>query len=237
MARRATTVAATGTLGVVLALGLSGCVGDLGGPAVTREVEISDVDAVALGTSGDLVVRRGATPSLTVTASERLHDRLVSEVRDGVLVLEAERGPGRGSDLSYELVLPELADLTVSGSGDVSGTDVTGDRLRVLVQGSGEVELGGLDVEDALVSVKGSGDVGLSGRTASLSVSIEGSGDVDTDDLRAATASVSIEGSGEVDLHATDRLTVSIAGSGSVTYSGSPQVEQRIEGSGRVSRD
>lgn len=238
MARRTTTVAATTALGVLAALALTGCVVESAGPAETREIDIEDVSAVDLGTSGDLTVRRGATPSLTVTAGARTHERLVSEVRDGVLVLDARGSFGVRSagEIRYELVVPELSDLAVSGSGDVTADDVTGDDLRVLIEGSGDVEITRVDATGVRVSVEGSGDVELSGRAGSVGVGIEGSGNVDLGDLRVQEADVSIEGSGEVDLDVRERLAVSISGSGTVTYSGDPEVTQQVEGSGDVRR-
>ncbi len=238
MARRTSTVAGATAVGVLGALGLTGCVMEPAGPAETRDVDITDVHAVELSTSGELTVRRGDSPSLRVTAGSRTHDRLVSEVRDGVLVLDARGGVGaRTGEIRYELVLGELSDLAVSGSGDVRGHGVTGADLRVLVEGSGDVELGGLDATSVRVSVEGSGDVDLSGSAASVAVGIEGSGDVDLGDLRAQEADVSIEGSGEVDVDVLRRLAVEISGSGTVTYSGDPEVSRQISGSGDVRRD
>lgn len=235
MARRTTAVAAT-ALGAGLVLGLSGCgTASGGGPSETRDIDIVDVSSVRLATSGELVVRRGTTPSLTVTAGERTQDRLVSEVRDGVLVLDATGGFfGSVGDIRYELVVSGVGELVVSGSGDVSGDDVTGDDLRVLIEGSGDVDLTRVDADDVRVSVEGSGNVDLGGRSRALSVGIAGSGDVDLEDLAVQDADVSIEGSGEVALDVRSRLAVRIAGSGSVTYSGSPEVRQDIEGSGSV---
>lgn len=226
-------------IGMLAALALTGCAVESGGPTETRQIDIEDVTAVDLSTSGELTVRRGETPSLTVTAGERTQDRLVSKVRDGILVLSSEKSLGfRVNDtIRYELVVTELHDIAVSGSGDVTASDITGDDLRVLVEGSGDVQLAGVDAEEVRVSVQGSGDVELSGRARSARVSIEGSGNVDLERLSADDADVIIEGSGEVDLDVHDRLTVSIRGSGTVTYSGDPTVSQEISGSGEIQRD
>lgn len=236
MARR-TTAAAAGVVGAGLVLGLTGCVGG-GGPTVTRDVEIEDVQSVELATSGDLTVRRGSTPSLTVRAPEGSQDRLVSEVRDGVLVLDS-RGSFGFQDLGhveYDLVIGELQQVVISGSGDVTGADVAGDRLRVSISGSGSIEISGVDADQVQAAIDGSGDVELSGRTASAAFGIEGSGDIDAEDLRADEVDASIGGSGEIAVHAGKRLAASISGSGSVTYSGDPEVTSEVDGSGDVVR-
>lgn len=236
MARRTTALAA-GVVGAGLVLGLTGCVGG-GGPVVSRDVEIDDVSSVELASSGDLTVRRGDTPSLTVRAPEGTQDRLVSEVRDGVLVLDARGSFGFQDlgDVEYELVVGELQQVLISGSGDVTGSDVTGEELRVLISGSGSVEIDGLDADEVAASVDGSGDVDLSGRTATARFGIDGSGGIEAEDLRADEVEASIGGSGSIEVHAARRLDASIGGSGSVTYSGDPEVTSQVDGSGDVTR-
>lgn len=237
MARR-TTAAAAGLVGAGLVLGLTGCAGG-GGPVVSRDVEVDDVQSVELATSGDLTVRRGDTPSLTVRAPEGTQDRLVSEVRDGVLVLDSTRGFGfQGlGDVEYELVIGELQQVVISGSGDVTGSDVTGDRVRIMVSGSGSVELAGVDADEVQAAIDGSGGIELAGRTTSAAFGIDGSGDIDAEDLRAEEVDTSIGGSGEIAVHAERRLDASIGGSGSVTYSGDPEVSSEVDGSGDVVRE
>jgi hypothetical protein len=236
MARR-TTAAAAGVVGAGLVLGLTGCVGG-GGPTVSRDVEIEDVRSVELAASGDLTVRRGQTPSLTVRAPEGTQDRLVSEVRDGVLVLDARGSFGFTDlgDVEYELVIGELQDVVVSGSGDVTGADVTGDELRVLISGSGSVELDGIDADEVGASIDGSGDVELSGRAASARFGIDGSGGITAEDLQADEVDATIGGSGSIEVHAERRLAASIGGSGSITYTGDPEVTSEVDGSGDVAR-
>jgi hypothetical protein len=237
MARR-TTAAAAGVVGAGLVLGLTGCVGG-GGPVVSRDVAIDDVQSVELAASGDLTVRRGDTPSLTVRAPEGTQDRLVSEVRDGVLVLDARGSFGFTNlgDVEYELVIGELQQVLVSGSGDVTGSDVTGDELRVLITGSGSVELDGIDADQVGASIDGSGGVELSGRTTAGAFGIDGSGSVDAQDLRADEVDATIGGSGSIEVHAERRLDAAIGGSGSVTYTGDPEVTSKVDGSGDVVRE
>lgn len=236
MARRTTALAA-GAVGAGLVLGLTGCVGG-GGPVVSRDVEIDDVRSVELASSGDLTVRRGDTPSLTVRAPEGTQDRLVSEVRDGVLVLDAHGSFGFQDlgDVEYELVVGELQQVLISGSGDVTGSDVTGDELRVLISGSGSIEIDGVDADEVAASIDGSGDVELSGRTATARFGIDGSGGIEAEDLRADDVEAAIGGSGSIEVHAARRLDASIGGSGSVTYAGDPEVTSQVDGSGDVTR-
>lgn len=234
MTRR--TAAAGAVIGAGLVLGLTGCAGSFSsGPRVTEDRAIADVRAVELRTGGDLTVRRGSTPSLRITAGEQTQERLTAEVRGGVLVLDTDRGwfGGIGS-VSYELVLPELQGVKIAGSGDVTGSDVTGDDLQAIIEGSGSLDLDRIDAENVELSIEGSGDVELAGTASAADLSIEGSGEIDGSDLNVREADVSIEGSGDVELAVSDRLGISISGSGSMTYFGDPRVTSNVSGSGDV---
>ncbi len=237
MARRTRVAAAAGVVGAGLVLALTGCSSG-SGPVVSRDVEIDDVTAVELAAAGDLTISRGTTPSLTVTAPEGTQDRLVSEVRDGVLVLDARTTIGfhRSGDVHYDLVVTELTEVRVSGAGDVEGTDVTGDELTVRVDGSGDVSLEGVDAATVRASIDGSGEVELAGRSQAGDLDIGGSGSIDAEDLRLTEADVSIDGSGDVDVDVARRLGVAIGGSGTVRYAGDPAITSDIGGSGSVER-
>lgn len=201
-----------------VALGVTGCGWESDGPVSTQVRAIDEVTAVELKAPGDLTVQRGDTPSLTVTAGERSHERLTSEVRDGVLVLDMSKDwVSFGDDLKITLVVSELERIDVRGSGDVVADGVTGSELGIEINGSGDVEFDSVDADSVEVSVNGSGSVDVRGA--------------------AASADVSINGSGDVRVGVTESLTSSIRGSGSVYYAGNPVVTSDIQGSGDLRQE
>jgi len=225
------------TTGAVVLLAVAGCVLLPGaGPQVTREQRVGAATAVALRTSGDLVVTHGDSASLTTTASEGAFESLTFEVVDGVLVLDSDRPmmPGLGR-IRYELTLPELDSVSVEGSGDVDADFSGVNEVQIDVRGSGDVTGTGLDAEGLAVSVAGSGDITLAGETDEQAVTIRGSGDYRGRELRSGTATITIAGSGDAEVHASDTLDVSIAGSGSVRHTGGARVNADVAGSGDVS--
>ncbi len=234
MALRA--IMATGTLALLLA----GC-GALGagaGPRTTEDREVAGLDdatAVALETSGDVVVEIGDTPSLTITAGERVLDRLTAEVRDGVLVLGNEqRGWGDHGEIDYHLVLTELQAVHVRGSGDVEAAETTAAQLDVVLEGSGDVRVSGVDVDALRVQLDGSGDVELAGRADAQVVDIQGSGNYLGRELASSDATVSIDGSGDAEVDVDGALRATVEGSGVVTHTGGAEVEADVQGSGTV---
>jgi Putative auto-transporter adhesin, head GIN domain len=222
-------------IAVLLLAAAAGCgVGDPGAPtSETRTVD--GATAVDLRSSGTVTVTIGDEPELVITAGENVIDRLTSDVVDGVLVLGTS-GPGFGTlgPVTYDLTIPTLEAVTVSGSGDVTVGRVATGSLALDISGSGEITAETIAAESIDAVISGSGTIGLAGKSARQDVEISGSGRHEAADLVSADVDVLVSGSGSADVTATDSLTVTVSGSGSVTYGGDPSVTSRISGSGSV---
>ena len=206
------------------------------GDRVTETREITDVSAVVLGTSGSLRVSVGE-PSLTITAGEAVLDRLTTEVDGDTLKIDLPGvWTGNLGRIEYDLVLPALDTVSISGSGEVTGELAPDGSLAIDITGSGDIRLDPVDVSDVAVTIAGSGSVALEGTTTTLAVSIPGSGSFTGLDLLADTAVVNISGSGEAEVNVEESLDASISGSGEISYLGDPSVISNVTGSGDVGR-
>ena len=219
-------------------LALAGCsaLADAG-PQTTAQRTIAAVTAVELQTSGDLTVTVGDTPGLTIKAGANQLDYLTSEVDGDTLLLDSKADMPSGDSISYELVVPSLTSLDVSGSGSATGDGILRGDATVTLSGSGDVTLTGLQVPSATVTLSGSGKVTLDGSADSQQVDLSGSGDYNGKELTAGDTGIEVTGSGNANVTVSGRLEVSISGSGDVTYFGSPtQVEKSVSGSGSVNQ-
>ena len=211
------------------------------GESVTEQRSVGEFDALQTS-SIKVLVRQGATSSVSVQADRNLLPLLETVVEDGAQGKVLKLRWKRWSDIKTKVepvvtvVVVRLQALTVSGSGDIVAEPLQQPRLLVRVEGSGDVKLNGLVADELKVEIKGSGDVKASGRASRLSVSIAGSGDVQTADLKADDVVVNIAGSGDASVFADKTLAVSIAGSGDVVYSGNAVVKKSVAGSGSVTR-
>lgn len=241
---------------IALALAsLSACSGTVGNGTVTTEKrELSGFTSIDLSGSGKLTVHRGDFKVL-VTTDSNLQSSILTEVSGKELRIGTRPGavvlPTR---LEYEVSLPGIEGMELSGSGSaaldpfegsdfragLSGSgslsaDLAYSRTRVTVSGSGEVvmkgSLGALDVD-----ISGSGQIRASGKASGLGIGVSGSGQFDGRDLEASSARVRVSGSGDIDLRAADELAADLSGSGSLTYWGNPRLSAHTSGSGRITR-
>src|SRR4051812_35878461 len=220
---------------LAVALLLPGC-GSFGGDPGTARTEdrpIDDASAVELATSGDLTLSAGETAALTITAGENVLEHLTSEVSDGRLTLDTDESVGNLGDVRYELVLPDVRAIELSGSGTVQVAAPSAlDHL--VLSGSGEVTVDGLSPDELAVQLPGSGDITITGDAPRQTVSIDGSGSYQATDLSSKEAEVTIDGSGTADVTVSDSLQAVVEGSGTVTYGGDPDVDSQVDGSGEV---
>lgn len=204
------------------------------GDTLTEERDIDDASSVVLRSGGEVDVRLGDEPALTVTGGENVLERLVTEVDDGRLEIAIRRGPIiiGDRDLRIDVTVTSLESVVINGSGTVRAEFGDADDVSVQISGSGDIQADDLAATSVRAGISGSGDIDLAGRTDSLVTEVSGSGDIDASDLEAGTAQVVVSGSGNVSVNARDELDVTISGSGDVRYSGRPQVRSSISGSG-----
>ncbi|WP_420455350.1 head GIN domain-containing protein [Rubrivirga sp.] len=233
-------------LALVASLALAGCFNvswgegervEGSGTSATRTVDVAGVRSVSLATPGTLVVTDGAVP-LVIEGDDNLIDRIEAEVRDGELVVAAERGVSLRpqAPLRFTVGVDRLEGVRIAGSGRVEATRAQADALTLAIAGSGALDVSGVRADAVTVSVAGSGDVTVAGRAGRLAVEIAGSGDVDAVGLQADQAEVQIAGAGDVTLWAEKALDVEIMGAGDVRYAGSPEVTRSVMGAGEITR-
>lgn len=198
-------------------------------------LDIDDFDELALSLSATVYIRQGSSQSVEIEAKESVIDNMRKEVRGDRWSIGFERNMRNTGDITIWVTVPELEEISVSGSGKIIGKNslTASDELKLAISGSGSMQL---DVATEKLScvVTGSGNMSLSGRADKQRINISGSGDVRSYDLETKECVVRITGSGNSRVNVSDNLEANISGSGEVDYKGDPRIKSRIVGSGDV---
>ncbi len=235
---------------------------------VTKEINVEDFTRINLvGSPTVTYTQQAGKPTVTIYTSDNIAEALDIHVKDATLYVgfkknlrvsykkldirvSSPRLEGVNIAGSGEVHLPDGLDtgdlqLSVAGSGDLTGRGIQCDGLQATVAGSGDLHLadircvqatasvagsGDLSLKDILchsveASVAGSGDLVLSGTTDRANYHVSGSGDLSASKLKAQQVEASVAGSGDITCHATDYLKANTAGSGEIGYSGNPRLE------------
>ena len=187
------------------------------GQVMSEDRSLPDFDTVELEGNMDVEISKGDSVKCTVEGDDNIIPLLKTEVRGNRLRIYLKRGISLSSykALNVYLEVPEINGVSVSGSGDISFTDVT----------RGDVK----------VSINGSGDLTGTGEAEAVTAEINGSGDMHLFKLFSERASVEINGSGDVEINASASLDAEINGSGDIKYKGNPpEIKRSVNGSGDI---
>lgn len=237
LSRRLAAVAAL----AVASLALTGCIGIpriASGPTVETHHEVSDaVHALRLENAGDVEVKLGDEPGLTVRAPQSVSDRLTVRDDDGTLVLGIRGAGWTSGKVDYVLTVRSFDALELEGAGDVSADFSGADRVSITVSGAGDVRATGIDAGDATITITGAGDVRADGVADTGELIVTGSGTIDAEKLELRQAVAEITGAGDIRVHASDTLDAHISGFGDIRISGGARVTSEISGLGEIVED
>ena len=151
--------------------------------------------------------------------------RLPATIRLTATMMSSMPQRMRGVSCSPKMVTPKKT--AVTGSGNLSGTDLVCGSAKGSITGSGDVEFSHLLASgEVKVEVTGSGTFKINGGKAQQAdYGITGSGDILAAGLEASRVDTHISGSGDIECHAVDFLKVRVSGSGDVGYKGDPELD------------
>ena len=233
-------------MGVVLAVGLSGCswlddtrVSGAGAVIEQQHGVGRQVTRVLAGVPASVHLVAGEPRGLRIRGQENLLPYLVLSERGDKLEIEVKDGYRLDptEPLEITITLPELHELALAGTGNGELHDFKGNELVLSVAGTGDIVASGLEMNRLEGNIAGLGNLDLGeGSVRAMELNIAGAGGVKGAGLASEEVEVSIAGSGEVEVRARSRLKIEIAGAGAVNYWGSPALTSEIAGSGQVSR-
>lgn len=200
---------------------------------------VSGFNAIRLDGAGRLVITQGTTESLEIQAEDNLINELTSQVEGSTLVLGYQDRPWRKSviptrPIVYNLVVTDLAKLTLNGAGDFDLQSLQTEALVLEINGAGNFKIVDLTADSLSINLAGTGSITVSGVVSKQEVILDGAGGYQAGDLQTRSTTIEINGLGSGTVWVTETLDISITGGGSVSYYGSPNVTQEITGLGDV---
>ncbi len=174
--------------------------------------------------------------AVSLEADENLIPYIRTRISGNTLIVDQGTRKCLRSDnpIRITVYMPGVKYLNLTGSGMITGENITSEELKVELTGSGLIDLRGLNTGllDALIT--GSGEMVFRGETVDADLDITGSGEIKAFQLPSVNCIANISGSGNMQVTVEKQLTAYISGSGSIYYQGNPSVSANITGSGAV---
>jgi hypothetical protein len=206
-----------------------------GNPA-TEDRAVGAVTEVSLSGVGNLTLKEGDVPALSVAADDNILPLIETETSGKKLTIRTKSGVNLrpNGPINYTLTVPKLEKLSVSGAGNATAERLTGENLTVKLSGAGNATLRYVTCKSLSLTLSGAGNAKVAGTAEQTTMKISGAGEIDAAGLKTASAVVEVSGAGNASVWATDELKVKVSGAGDVKYKGSPKIEQRVSGAGSV---
>ncbi|WBU89594.1 head GIN domain-containing protein [Cellulophaga omnivescoria] len=211
------------------------------GNIITDSRNVGDYEAISVSGFFDVELIEGTEGKITLKGDENILNHIKTEVKNGKLVIKAEKGmnlsPSRNSKLLVTVPVEHINEATLSGSGDIVGkTTIVSNTFETSISGSGDINLK-VKAKELKATMSGSGDINLSGSATDFTVRVSGSGDISAYDLEADYVKALVSGSADIKVTAKETIDARVSGSGDIKYRGNPKkIESKTSGSGGVSK-
>ncbi|MBE0646605.1 MAG: DUF2807 domain-containing protein [Bacteroidales bacterium] len=209
------------------------------GEVVSQTRDVTGFTGISLAIDATIYFSPDSNYYLEIMAQQNMLDILETDIgsnnsltikyKDGVVV-------GNHEPIKIFIAGPAIQSLTISGAGDILVDTPWLNALKTIsISGSGNVSVTELDGDELFVNISGAGNVEATfGSVNYQEIKISGSGNVELVGVESDTTFVNISGAGNVTAWVTKLLDVTISGSGNVSYKGDPVINTHISGSGSV---
>ena len=213
----------------------------------TRPIE--SFDTISFKDFGTLILTQGDQETLTVEADEELLPELITEVRNGKLVLGINDDwvnrigkvissiiNHKDHNVTYTVTCVDLEKINISGKCILECDALQTDTLKINLAGFGNLNFKHLTCDTLNVRISGRGEFKAAGQVNNQDVRISGSGEYQTSELVSKAVKLVIAGQGNTTIRVEDSLDITISGLGQVNYYGQPKLRQVISGLGKSKR-
>lgn len=177
--------------------------------------EISDFKSVDVGGVFQVEITAQKDFSVEVEADDNLLPLIKTEVRGGVLKIEAEKKIESRNPIIVRISMPDVEDLDVSGAAKVSLTNLSNENLQIHSSGASKIK--------------------IEGTTTNLAVDVSGASKIEAENLKAENVSVDASGASNVSVSVSNELKVDASGASNISYSGTPKnLEKKTSGASNV---
>ncbi|HLP17483.1 MAG TPA: head GIN domain-containing protein [Bacteroidota bacterium] len=182
----------------------------------TRTVDVCD--GIAVKAVGKVYLTQAETQSIRIEADDNIINSVVSEKKNGVLVVGLPDGQYSDITLRIYVSMKNVNTLSIDGAGTIECVQpLTAPSLSCVITGAGTMS--------------------LSGQGNELACSIIGAGSINARAFTAKNCTAVVTGAGNCTVNCTDKLSATVNGVGSIVYYGEPPVVQSsVAGVGQITK-
>lgn len=213
----------------------------VGSGNIVQETRIvTGATGVELNGVANLTIEQGMPEELILETDDNLMAHILTDVQGETLEIRKDPNvnlqpsQSQGTGIEAQLTLSSIDNITLSGVGGITVSDLTTTELELNLSGVGDIEISDLDTQIIDVLISGVGDISIAGQADDQIIALSSVGDYNAEDFNSETADIEIAGIGSATVRVSTTLNAHITSSGSVYYHGSPTVVRTGTGTGSV---
>jgi Putative auto-transporter adhesin, head GIN domain len=209
---------------------------------VTENRSISSFNTVKVGSGIDLYLKQNNTEKLTVSAPSDKIEKLITEVKNGVLNIYMERSNwnwnwNNKTSPKVMLSFKDLNAIIANGGSDVySEGRLLFDNIQIEANGGSDVKLD-FTADAVECHTSGGSDAVLSGTTKYFKGEASGGSDLKAKELRSQISKVHSSGGSDVYIWVEGELSAEASGGSDIYYYGNPKsISKHSSGGSDINR-
>lgn len=181
-----------------------------------------------LNTKGPFQIRLvpGAEPKITIEAESNLLELIVTEVKNGELIIAPAEGKlfkaSGGNKIIIKVPADALTAITYKGSGTVTSRKPLRNDMNITLDGAGSATLE-MASGNTTAFLLGTGMLTLGGKTGNFKCVVKGDGLVVAEDMECNRAEIDVQGTGSAKVYSISSIKGRINGSGNIAFGGNPK--------------
>ena len=192
--------------------------------AETRNFDVPSFDGLEVSAGIDVNFETGGGQSVSVENKNGNFDDIIVEVKGGKLVLKRPRKIGWGKRPRYNVTVsaPSLNSVQASSGADVTGSGLSGERVRIETSSGADADITGIDaVRISLDSSSGS-DLDASGTCDSLTADSSSGSDIEAGNLICRIGAADASSGSDITIHVTEAVSAEASSGAGIDVYGGP---------------
>ncbi len=200
-----------------------------GGVRGNKSVEIVDRDInsnfskIKVSRGLDVYITQGNDVSLTVEADENLHDIIITEVKNNILRIYADKNIKSSKSKKVILTIKDVERISASSGSDIFSTNtINSDRIELSASSGGSIKIE-VNTKTVECSSSSGSRIRISGITNELSASASSGGDIKAKNLKTKHSIAKASSGSRITVNTSEELNASVSSGADIKYYGNPQ--------------
>ncbi|MEI6122043.1 MAG: DUF2807 domain-containing protein [Bacteroidota bacterium] len=198
------------------------------GNVITREIQIGDFTGINVSDPIDYIVSQSDKNLIKIETDDNLFDNIKTEVKGGILYIDANSALG-ATKLNVYILVKDLKNIKITAAASIrSDNTLKSSNLQIDASGAADVKLD-VEVTNLVTDASGAASVKLSGTAQNHNIRASGASDLKAENLKTKTAQVKISGASNAKIDVKDKVTASVSGAADLKYVNKPALIDLIE--------